>query len=83
MGLTLIFKDRPRRSGGYGAKGVIVPSENGEPGIFVPSFGILEQEEIDYIVGVEKEKKHERLTPPRRVSIGTDKNSYEVEVKEV
>jgi len=81
MGLTLIFKDKPRRAGGTGAKGVIVPSGNGDPDLFIPSFGVLEQEEIDYIVEVEKEKKYERLTQPRRISIGVEKNSYEVDIK--
>lgn len=82
MGLTLIFKDKPRRRLGTGAKGVLIPPEGDELGIFVPSFGVMEQEEIDYIVGMEKEKKNKRITQPRKVSVETNRHSHEVEIKE-
>ena len=83
MGVTLIFKSKTRRRLGTGAKGVLIPPEGDELGIFVPSFGLLEQDEIDYIVGLEREKKNKRVTQPRKVSIERVRDNYEVEIKEV
>jgi hypothetical protein len=61
MGITLIFKDRERLPYGSGSRGKFIPPENGRRAIFVPSFGVLEKEEVDYLVEAEKEKEDERL----------------------
>ena len=85
MGITLIFKNRERRPLGHGAKGKLVPPKDGKMGYFIPSFGALEQKEIDYIVEAqeEKAKKEERITHPRRIQVNTTKKDHEVDIKEV
>ena len=61
MGLTLIFKNKPRLPYGNKDRGRFVPPEKGRRAIFVPSFGVLEKEEVDYIVEASQEKEDERI----------------------
>ncbi len=75
MSITLIFKNKERLPYGSGSRGKFVPPENGRRGIFVPSWGALEKEEIDYIVTAEQEKEDERIKK-REQSITKQKLEY-------
>lgn len=46
---------------GRGAMGKMVKGEDGRRDIYVPSFGALEQDEIDYIIEGATEKEDQRL----------------------
>jgi len=46
---------------GSGSRGKFIPSEKGRRPIFVPSFGSMEREEIDYVVEVAQGQEDERL----------------------
>ena len=61
MGITLIFKNKPHLPYGRNSRGQFVPPEQGRRSIFVPSFGVLEKEEVDYLVEVAKEQEDDRL----------------------
>jgi len=83
--ITLIFKDKQRRRHGAGVPSKLVRQTGDAPGYFVYSEGGMEQEEMDYIVGAQEEKRknYKRITQPRKVSIETNRDEYAVEVKEV
>ena len=61
MGITLIFKTKPRLPYGSGSKGKFIPPEKGRRAIFVPSYGTMEKEEVEYIVGTAQEQEDERI----------------------
>ena len=59
--LGFIFKQKERLPYGQGERGQFIPPENGRRAIFVPSFGTMEKEEIDYVVEGAKEEENERI----------------------
>lgn len=61
MGVTLIFKNKERHPLGNNANGRIIPPEKGRSAIYVPSFGVLEKEEIDDVVLAAQEKEDTRI----------------------
>ena len=60
-GIGIIVKNREQKMLGSGAEGRHVPPEKGRRSIFVPSFGAMEQDEIDYVVEVAQEQEDERI----------------------
>jgi len=60
-GISVIVRKTESLPYGNKSKGRIVPSEKGRRSIFVPSFGALEKEEIDYVVEVAQEQEDERI----------------------
>jgi len=59
--VTLIFKDKDRLPLGNKDKGKFVEAEKGRRAIFVPSYGTMEKEEVDYIVEVAQGQEDERI----------------------
>ncbi len=59
--LSVIVKSKERLPYGTGSRGRLIPSEKGRRAIFVPSFGALEKEEVDYLVEVSQEQEDERI----------------------
>jgi len=85
VGVTLIFKDKQRRRHGVGVPSKLVRQTSDALGYFVYSEGGMEQEEMDYIVEAQEEKRknYKRITQPRKIGIKRDKDGYALEVKEV
>ena len=65
MAVTLIFKNKERRPYGSGANGRMIPAESGRRAIYVPSFGALEKDEVDYLVEAAQEQEDERVKKDR------------------
>ena len=65
-GIGVIKRDKERLPYGSGSRGKFIPSENGRRSIFVPSFGVLEKEEVDYIVEAAKEQEDDRIRKNRK-----------------
>ena len=65
MGITLIFKNKPYLPYGSNSRGAFIPAEKGRRAIFVPSFGVLEKEEVDYLVEVAQEQEDGRVKRPK------------------
>lgn len=61
---NFIVKHKEHRPYGDKAEGKFIPSEKGRRAIFVPSFGTMEKEEVDYVVEVAQEQEDERLKRP-------------------
>ena len=77
--VTLIFKNKERLPYGNKARGRLVQSEKGRRAIFVPSFGTMEKEEVDYVVEVAQEQEDERL---KRREVSPQKQRLEAITKE-
>lgn len=60
-GIGVIVRRKERLPYGNKDKGKFVPPEKGRRAIFVPSFGTMEKEEVDYVVEVAKEQEDERI----------------------
>jgi len=61
--LSIIVKNEERLPYGKGSRGKFIPpEETGGLAIFVPSFGALEKEEVDYVAegALEKEKQRQK-----------------------
>ena len=61
---TFRVKSKERLPYGTGDRGRFVPSEGGRRAIFVPSWGTMEKDEIDYVVAVAQEQEDERIKRP-------------------
>ena len=59
---NFIMKKKERLPYGEGDRGKFIPSEKGRRAIFVPSWGTMEKEEIDYVVEVAQGQEDERLS---------------------
>jgi len=59
--IGVIIKNKERLPYGSGSRGQLIPPEEGRRAIFVPSFGALEKEEVDYMVEAAKEQEDERV----------------------
>ena len=59
--LSVIVKNKERLPLGNKNKGQFIPPEEGRRAIFVPSYGTMEKEEVDYVVEVAKEQEDERI----------------------
>ena len=59
-GIGAIIKSKERLPYGSESRGKMLPSENGRRAIFVPSWGALEKEEVDYLVEVAQGQEDER-----------------------
>ena len=57
---NFIVKGKQRLPYGEGDRGKFIPSEKGRRAIFVPSWGTMEIEEIDYVVEVAQGQEDER-----------------------
>ena len=55
--LNVRFKSKESLPLGNKDRGRFIPPEKGRAGILVPSYGVLEKEEIDYIIEAEQEKE--------------------------
>lgn len=60
-GIGIIIKRKERLPYGSKGRGRFIPPEKGRRAIFVPSFGALEKEEVDYLVEASQEKEDERM----------------------
>ena len=60
-GISIHIKRKEQLPYGNGSRGRLVPSEKGRRAIFVPSFGALEKEEVDYVVEAAQEQEDERI----------------------
>lgn len=73
--LSFIVKNPVRRPFGEKAPGKFIKGEDGRRDILIPSFGALEQDEIDYIAEASIEKENERLkkrqTSVQKTAIGS------------
>lgn len=78
--LGVIFKTKERLPYGNKSRGKFIPSEEGRRAIFVPSWGALEKEEVDYVVEAAKEQEDERI---RKGSTSLQKEALEVVANEV
>ncbi len=54
-------KDKERLPFGNKSRGKLIKSEEGRRAIFVPSFGSMEKEEIDYVVQEAQHQEDERV----------------------
>jgi hypothetical protein len=64
--IGVIVKTKERLPYGTGSKGKFIPAEEtGGLSIYVPSFGALEQEEVDYTAMGAVEKERERVAKNR------------------
>jgi hypothetical protein len=65
--LSIQMKNKERLPLGNKSRGRYIKTEDGQPDILIPSFGLLEKEEIDYIAeaNIEKEKKRVRVSPKK------------------
>jgi len=60
--MELIFKEREWTGPlGRNSRGIFVPKEGERRAIFIPSWGLLEEKEIDYILEAEQEKEADRM----------------------
>ena len=59
--LSIITRQKGRLPLGNKDRGKYIPPEDGRRAIFVPSFGTMEKEEVEYVVEVAKEQEDERL----------------------
>ena len=59
--IGMIVRKKERLPLGSGARGQYITGTDGRRDIFVPSFGSMEQEEIDYIVEGATEQEDERV----------------------
>jgi len=59
--IGIIIKNKERLPYGNKDRGKFIPPEKGRRAIFVPSFGTMEKEEVDYVVEVAQEEEDERL----------------------
>lgn len=80
MGIQLIFKNKERLPYGSNSRGKMIASESGRRAIFVPSFGALEKEEVEYLVEAAKEQEDDRL---RKGKISVQKAALEAVTNEV
>ena len=60
-GINIISKNREQLPYGNKDRGVFLPPEKGRRAIFVPSFGVMEKEEINDVVLAAQEKEDGRL----------------------
>ena len=59
---TIIVKQSKQLKYGSGSEGKFIPrSETGGLDIFIPSEGVMEQQEVDYVAGMAVEKERERV----------------------
>ncbi len=61
-----VIKNKERLPYGNGARGQYIKGENGRRDIFVPSFGAMEQDEVDYTVqgAIEQEEAKAKVRKP-------------------
>lgn len=59
--LSFIVKHKERLPYGEKSRGRFIPAEKGRRDIFVPSFGSMEKEEIDYVVEEARGQEDERI----------------------
>ena len=59
--LGIIVRQKERLPLGNKDRGKFVETEKGRRAIFVPSFGVLEKEEVDYLVEVAQGQEDDRL----------------------
>lgn len=59
--INFVVKNKERLPYGDKDRGKLVPPEKGRRAIFVPSFGTMEKEEVDYVVEVAQEQEDERI----------------------
>ena len=59
--VELIFKKKKRLPYGNRSRGTYIPPEKGRRAIFVPSFGTMDKDEIDYVTEVAQEQEDERI----------------------
>ena len=64
--VNFVVKHKERLPYGNKDRGRYVKGGNGRRDIFVPSFGTMEKEEIDYVVEVAQEQEDERLKRPEK-----------------
>ena len=83
--ISIIVRNPTRRALGSGAPTTYIPPKDGKMGVLIPSAGLLEQAEMDYLVEAEteKQKNQKRVTDPRRIQIEHTKHGYDVDIKEV
>lgn len=60
-GIGIIIKNKPQLPYGNGARGRMIPSEKGRRAIFVPSFGVLEEKEVNDLVEDAQGQEDERI----------------------
>ena len=65
-GIGIVIKSKERLPYGSNSRGKFIPAEKGRRSIFVPSFGALEKEEVDYIVEASQEQEDERIRKGRK-----------------
>jgi len=63
--MELIFKNKPTLPYGHNDRGKFIPAEKGRRAIFVPSFGVLEKEEVEYLTEAAQEQEDTRLRKGR------------------
>ena len=78
--LGVIVKSTEQLPYGNKSRGKLVPPENGRRAIFVPSWGSMEKEEIDYVVEVAQEQEDERI---KRGRVSLQKVALEMVTGEV
>jgi len=78
--LGIIVKQKEQLPLGDKSRGRLVPSENGRRAIFVPSWGAMEKEEVDYIVEVAQGQEDERI---KRNKVSAQRLALETVTREV
>ena len=65
--MSVQVKNKDRLPLGNKSGGRYIKTEKGQPDILIPSYGLLEKEEIDYIAeaNIEKEKNRVRVSPTK------------------
>ena len=59
--LGVIVRNKEQLPYGNGSRGVLVPARDGRRAIFVPSFGSMEKEEVEYVAEVAQGQEDERI----------------------
>jgi len=65
-GISVRVTHKEKLPYGNGSKGRLIEPEKGRRSIFVPSWGSMEKEEIDYVVEVAQEQEDERIQSKKK-----------------
>ena len=65
--MSIHVKNKEKQLLGNKSRGRFIKTDKGQPDILIPSYGLLEKEEIDYIAeaNIEKEKNRVRQSPTK------------------
>jgi len=78
--LGVIVRNKEQLPYGNKSRGKFIPSEEGRRAIFVPSWGALDKDEVDYVVEAAQEQEDDRI---RKGTTSLQKEALEVVTNEI